>query len=213
MIKNEAQNIIFNHSVTLVEGYLRLNQPVLKSDLIIGLGSRVDLTAIRASNLYLEEISPRILFTGKGNNHDLTEAEAFRNIALSIGVPKEKILLEKESTNTYENVKNSKKVLLDQNCTPSIVTLVCVPYHERRTLATFEKQWPEVLFRVTSPNISLASYFNYTKQAPRIAIKTLKREMEKLTNYSNKGDINCHSNSPIVLLTYFRLLEAFLDKD
>lgn len=213
MNKHEHERRLFDYSVIVAENYLRLNQPVWESDLIIGLGSRVDLTAIRASNLCLDDIAPRILFTGKGDNPNLTEAEAFRNIALSMGVPEEKIILEKESTNTCENVRKSKKVLLDQRYYPSTITLVCVPYHERRTLATFEKQWPDVLFRVTSANISLASYFRYTEQASRITIRTLKREMEKLVVYSNKGDINCHSNSPALLLTYLRLLEAFLAKD
>lgn len=84
-----------------------------------------------------------------------------------MGVMEEKILLEEEATNTGENIVFSYDVLKGRGLLDSIstITLVQMPFMERRTYATFQKQWPGEMNRlsrvvVTSPNIELSSYPN-----------------------------------------------------
>ncbi|XP_078274836.1 uncharacterized protein SCO4629-like isoform X3 [Rhinoraja longicauda] len=53
--------------------YLKLGQPLVKSDVIIGLGCHDIRVAERAANLYLEDWAPLILFTGYLGNHTVVK--------------------------------------------------------------------------------------------------------------------------------------------
>ena len=48
---------------------------------------------------------------GKGNDEIISEAEAMKNYLLESGIKEEKILVENQSTNTYENIKFSNKLI------------------------------------------------------------------------------------------------------
>ncbi|XP_069112934.1 uncharacterized protein SCO4629-like [Argopecten irradians] len=95
-----------------------------------------------------------------------TEAEVFRDRALSRGVPHDRILMELEATNTGENVKFSYRVLEANGLLDTLrsIILVQMPHMERRVYATFMKQWPgdptELDILVTSPPIPLLKYPN-----------------------------------------------------
>ncbi|XP_013793660.1 uncharacterized protein LOC106477664, partial [Limulus polyphemus] len=90
------------------------------------------------------------------------EAYVFRDVALDIGVPENRIIIESQATNTGENVKFSYKIMKKYNINPSSIILVQTPYMERRTYATFMKQWPgnvtSLRVVVTSPPITLRHY-------------------------------------------------------
>lgn len=51
---------------------------------------------------------------GKGNDELISEAEAMRRYLVDNGVPNSKIVLEDESTSTFENFKFSKDVIVNQ---------------------------------------------------------------------------------------------------
>ncbi|XP_051887611.1 mitochondrial ribosome-associated GTPase 2 isoform X2 [Pristis pectinata] len=53
--------------------YLKLGQPLVKSDIIIGLGCHDIRVAERAADLYLEDWAPLILFTGYLGNHTVVK--------------------------------------------------------------------------------------------------------------------------------------------
>lgn len=95
---------------------------------------------------------------------EATESEHFAAVMQRAGLKKD-LLLEKEATNTGENATYSFK-LLQRNDAPMPLTvqLVTKTYMERRTLATFEAQWPDkdATFMVTSPHLSFADYINST---------------------------------------------------
>lgn len=52
-----------------------------------------------------------ILSGGRGPGEDITEAEAMKKYLISKGVDESKIIKEEKSTNTFENLKNSKKII------------------------------------------------------------------------------------------------------
>lgn len=55
---------------------------------------------------------PKIVASGgKGSDEKISEAEAISNYLLSKGIARDAIILEKKSTNTYENLKYSKEIL------------------------------------------------------------------------------------------------------
>ncbi|GMK42325.1 hypothetical protein PCCS19_53840 [Paenibacillus sp. CCS19] len=94
-----------------------------------GLKERLD----RAYLLYKEGKADKLILTG-GYDHNgstLTEAEGMRNYLVSLGVPKEKLLLEKRATSTYENMLFSKAII-DREKMQSIL-IVTHDYHASRS--------------------------------------------------------------------------------
>lgn len=138
--------------------YHHLNQKLEKADLILVLGNYDKRIAECAARIFLEDWAPLIMFAGnKGNfttDWDRPEAEVFAEIAVGLGVPSEKILLEDKSTNTGENIAFAKKILLERNIVTDKIIIVCSTVMERRAYATFKKLWPEKEVIVTSPRVS-----------------------------------------------------------
>ena len=146
--------------------YHKLNQKIKKCDLILGFGSHDLNVAKRCAELFLNGYGDMIIFTGgfgritKDLWH-MTEAEKFAQVAIKMGVPKDKIIIENQSTNTGENISNTKKLLSALNLHPSSFLIVDKPYRERRTFATLKKQWSEIDFIITSPQYTYEEYCNF----------------------------------------------------
>lgn len=81
--------------------------------------------------LYKEHYAPKILMSG-GNDREtnVNEAETMKKIAMEEGVPEADILMEKESTSTYENFALSQKIL-NQAGLHSVI-IVTDPYANAR---------------------------------------------------------------------------------
>ena len=127
--------------------YHLLHDKLKPADVIIVFCSHDLRVADHAVDLYKRKLSQRLVFSGgfgtgphSGKNlHGWTQPEAtiFAERALELGVPKEDIILEKESTNTAENVEFSQKVLKSMGIEPKTVIVVQKPFMERRAYATF----------------------------------------------------------------------------
>lgn len=121
------------------------------------------MVAENAAQLFLEGWAPLLIFSGgygpiTRKIWNEPEAEKFAKIAIEMGVPEEKIIIENKSTNTGENVQFTKSLLRAKGIDPKKFILVQKPYMERRTYATFKKIWPEKEFIVTSPRIPFKEY-------------------------------------------------------
>ncbi len=131
----------------LVWEYLRLEQPLEKVDVIIGLGSHDLRTAEHCADLYMKGIAPRIIFCGgRGRlTEDLlgNEADRYAEVAMKLGVPESAIIIENTSTNTGENITHAYEMLKERNLLPQRLVIVTKPYMLRRAYATFLKQWPD----------------------------------------------------------------------
>ncbi|MBX9702924.1 MAG: YdcF family protein, partial [Silvanigrellaceae bacterium] len=65
-----------------------------------------------AVDLYQAKYATKLLFSGGIDKEDqASEALTMKKIALSLGVPEQDIMLESDSTSTYENLLFSKKIL------------------------------------------------------------------------------------------------------
>src|SRR6476660_4570846 len=89
--------------------YHHVNNQLEKADCILVLGSHDTRVAERAAELYLQGYAPLVVMSGglgRLTKESFTQSEAslFAEIAIKLGVPKDKILLEDKSTNTGENV-------------------------------------------------------------------------------------------------------------
>lgn len=154
----------------IVWNYHQLNQPLVKSDAILVLCSIDDRVANFAADLFLRGYGGYIIFSGGVAHGDDalrtkwegTEADHFADIAVSMGVPKDKILIEDSAQNTGQNITFSFELLAGRGLHPKSLILVQTPYSERRSYATFKKQWPDQSTRIciASPLTRYEAYFN-----------------------------------------------------
>lgn len=175
--------------------YHQLNHELVQSDAILVLCSHDRRVAERGAHVFLDGWAPLLIFSGglgSITKHLWQEPEAnqFAEIAVGMGVPRERILIENRSTNTGENVALTRQLLRDHNLDPQSFILVQKPYMERRSYATFRKVWPEKRVMVTSPRVSLddylASYSNETLSADDV-VSIMVGDLQRVRMYPEKG--------------------------
>jgi uncharacterized SAM-binding protein YcdF (DUF218 family) len=175
--------------------YHQLDHPISKADVILVLCSHDIRVAERGAQLFLEGWAPLLVFSGGLGSitrhlwHE-PEADQFAKVAVSMGVPREAILVENQSTNTGENIQLTKRLLTDRGIAPRTFIVVQKPYMERRSYATFKKQWPEKDLVVTSPRVSLDDYLKqYSNQAlsPEDVISIMVGDLQRISVYAERG--------------------------
>ena len=171
--------------------YHHVGHRLRKADCIVGLGSHDTRVAERAAELWREGWAPLVVFSGHlGSLTSATwtraEAEVFADVAASLGVPRERMLIEARSTNTGENVDFTRRLLAERGLSPRAAIAVQKPYMERRTLATFAARWPELELVVTSPQIAFEDYA--TAGIPHDdVIHIMVGDLQRLVVYGRKG--------------------------
>jgi len=148
--------------------YLCLREALQKADVIVGFGNFNTDIARRAAELYHEGYAPKVLFTGGlGRNTEglLPEPEAvrFARVAMECGVPEADIILEPDSTNTKENILFTREKLSSLNLPHERILGVHQPFMERRIKAAMGVYWPDLDFRVTSPQVTIPEYLEAAK--------------------------------------------------
>lgn len=155
--------------------YHQLNHELAAADAILVLCSHDTIVAERGATVFLEGWAPLLIFSGglgSITRHLWSEPEAdqFATIAMAMGVPESRILIENRSTNTGENVQFTRQLLAARGIDPQKFIVVQKPYMERRSYATFKRFWPGKEFVVTSPRMSLDAYLD------RCSHETLSRD-------------------------------------
>jgi uncharacterized SAM-binding protein YcdF (DUF218 family) len=175
--------------------YHQLNHQLVRADAILVLCSHDVAVAERGAELYLERWAPLLIFSGGSGS--ITErlwrepeADRFAAIAVAMGVPQDRIIVENRSTNTGENVLFTRHLLAAKHIDPSRFILVQKPYMERRTYATFKKHWPEKDVVVTSPRASLDDYLRHYSN-PALSsdevISIMVGDLQRLRTYPARG--------------------------
>jgi uncharacterized SAM-binding protein YcdF (DUF218 family) len=117
------------------------------------------------------------------------EADQFAAIAIGLGVPQENILIENRSTNTGENFRFTRRLLIEKGLDPRKFIVVQKPYMERRSFATFRKMWPEKEVIVTSPQVAFDEYLgSYTNQALSVddVISIMVGDLQRIKMYAEQ---------------------------
>lgn len=143
-------------AVKTIWNYHQLFHTLVPCDIIFVLGSHDLRVADRAAELYKQNLAPIIVLSGGLGKFTeglfpKSEADSLCERAVSLGVPKEAIIVENKSTNCGENISFTRKILEERNITVNKLIALQKPYMERRTLATICKQWPGVEVQVSSP--------------------------------------------------------------
>lgn len=107
-------------------------EPEAGADYVIVLGAQVRGTALsralknRLDTAYaylIENESTKVIVSGgQGTGEDISEAEAMSRYLLSKGIDEERIIKEAQSTNTFENIRNSKEIIGNETGHIVIVT-------------------------------------------------------------------------------------------
>ncbi|MFL5744670.1 MAG: YdcF family protein [Niastella sp.] len=186
MINQEATGL-----AKILWNYHQLNHTLEPSDCILVLGNLDTRTAERGADIYLQGYAPIIIFSGGLGKltKDMwaeTEAELFANIALDRGVPREAIFIENKSTNTGENIQFTQQLLQEKNLNLDSFIVVQKPYMERRSYATFKKQWPDKKLLVTSPLLSFEEYPTSDISVEKL-INMMVGDLQRIKFYPEKG--------------------------
>lgn len=182
----------------IIWDYMQLNHKLKPADIIFVLGSRDDRVATYAAKLYHEKYATKIVVSG-GISHkndllatkwrDKTEADHFSSIMIENNVPKEDIILELKASNTGDNVKNTYSLLKRFDLLPKSLILVQKPYMQRRTYATFMKQWPnaqhlEVM--ISSPSLNFNDYINEDQTLDEV-ISIMVGDLQRIIEYPKRN--------------------------
>ena len=175
--------------------YHQMKHQVAKADAILVLCSHDERVAERGVQLFHEGWAPLIIFSGGQGAITRTlwnepEAERFARIAIDLNVPRERILIEPESTNTGENVLFTRRMLACEGLDPQKFILVQKPYMERRSYATFRKFWPEKEVIVTSPPVSFRDYLQeYSSRSLSTAdvVSIMVGDLQRIKLYPARG--------------------------
>ncbi|WP_439596636.1 YdcF family protein [Falsiroseomonas sp.] len=124
-----------------------LCHPREAADLAFVFGNRIAVPemAAAAASLFLEGFVPRILVSGGATPGGAgTEAEAIAEALVTLGVPREALLLECAATHTGENVTLSLPILAEAGLLNS-KKIICVGLFctGRRYAMTLHRHWPE----------------------------------------------------------------------
>ena len=200
--------------------YHHLDHQLAHADAILVLCSHDKVVAARGAELFLQGWAPLLIFAGglgaiTRHLWQEPEADQFAGIAIEMGVPKDRILVENTSTNTGENVLFTKQLLAEKGLDPQTFIVVQKPYMERRSYATFRKVWPEKQVCVTSPRVSLDDYLrdcSHGALSPDDVVGIMVGDLQRIRLYPEKG-FQIHQDIPDeVWGAYEELVHAGYDK-
>jgi uncharacterized SAM-binding protein YcdF (DUF218 family) len=200
--------------------YHQMKHQLERADVILVLCSHDKKVAERGAQLFLENWAPLLIFSGglgviTSRIWNVPEAEQFAEIAIRLGVPSEKILVEDKSTNTGENVLFTKRLLEQKQIVADKFIVVQKPYMERRSFATFKRVWPEKEVLVTSPPVSfeeyLTSYRNRELTSDDV-IGIMVGDLQRIKVYAERGFQIPQEVPPDVWSAYEELVRAGYDR-
>lgn len=211
----------FNADAKMLWEYHHLNNNLSKKDCLLAFGSHDTHVAERAADLYNQGFAQYVIFTGglgkiTKNIWKQTEAEKFSEIAISMGVPRDKIFIETESTNTGQNIDFTKKLIEKEKLIFSDYIVVDKPFKERRIYATLKMQWPTLNFIVTSPQNSYESYCGYYNESDELDISDfiniMVGDLQRIDLYGKNGFQIPQEIPDNVMEAYNRLVENGFDR-
>ena len=169
---------------------LSMNAPQ-QADILLVAGSHDLEVAKKGAELALNGTYNEIVVSGgagKVTSGTFAQPEAviFKQIMVEKGVDKERIIVEDQARNSGENITLTHQLLGEKATRVRSGLLVTKPYMERRLLATAMKQWPEVLWTVTSPDLNLADYLS-TPEAAQRTIELMVGDLQRIDTYATKG--------------------------
>jgi uncharacterized SAM-binding protein YcdF (DUF218 family) len=173
--------------------YLQLRHRPIPADVIVTLGTNDSRVAKFAAGLYHRGFGARLVFTGGiAHQNDLLstgwerpEAEVFAEVAEKEGVPRDKMLLETQATNTAENIRLARRLIESHGLQPRNIVLAVKPFMQRRTWAAMVVEWPEIPASVASEEMTLDEYFT-DELTPERVTNIMMGDLQRIWVYSRR---------------------------
>lgn len=183
-----------------------------QADFILVLGSHDTRAAEHAVNLFNSGFAPLIVCSGgfgKVTRESWKEPEGlyFRRILKERGIPDGIILAECEATNTGDNFRFTKNLLLERGISVSSGIIVTKPYMARRAFATGSLQWPEIEWHVSCSPITFEDYPNEEVSQAKM-INLMVGDLQRIAVYPTKGFQILQDIPPEVWTSYRALVSA-----
>lgn len=212
------KTVDIDKNAKLVWDFMHMHHEIKKADAIFVLCSLDTRVASYAAELYLQGYAKWVIVSGGAGKFTKgiftkSEAEVFADIIIAAGVPKDKMIIEDKSTNTGENIRFTYELLQKTGHTFSSFILVQKPYMERRTFATFKKQWPDSTTKITitSPKLNYDDYFT-DHLNKEFVINIMVGDLQRIREYPKRG-FQIEQNIPDnVLRACHRLISAGFTK-
>jgi uncharacterized SAM-binding protein YcdF (DUF218 family) len=191
MIERSALPEPLRADVQTLWEYHDMGHALRPSDVGVGLGSHDLGVASYTAELYHRGLFRLVVFTGANAPTTIErfprgEAIHYREHALELGVPDEKILVEPRARNTGENIAFTRRLLAEQELAVGSVLLVSKPYQQRRAYATCRKQWPGIDIRCAARPQSVDEYIASIGDADRV-VNMLVGDTQRITTYAERG--------------------------
>lgn len=181
-----------------ISQFIFVEDKLEKSDVILIPGSSKWQITERAAELFADGFGQFVVPAGKfsskhgrfasenirGSKYDgqyQFEYEFCKHILMENGVPENRILCEKQSTNTFENAKFTKDVLVCHGLNINSLIVCCQAYHARRVLMTYSYVFPDVCVQVApvvTKGITRENWFE-TPEGRKLVLG----EIEKIGRY------------------------------
>lgn len=187
----EADRTDVDALVRLVWDYHVLGVEPRPSDLIFVLGSNDLRVADHAAALWERRLAPLVAVSGKSGRlteglFGKCEADAFAERMMALGVPASALILEREATNTGENIRFTRRLLAEKGIVAGSAICVQKPFMERRTFATMARQWPELPCTISSPPLDFAAWCAGATD-PDEVISTMVGDLQRIIAYPGLG--------------------------
>ena len=114
----------------------------------------------------------------------------FAKVAMECGVPEEDLILEPNSTNTKENILFTRRILEDRNLPHGKLLGAHQPFMERRIKAAMGVYWPEPVFQVTSPQVTIPEYLEAASRqgvSPNASVSVIVGDFQRMDLYAKLG--------------------------
>ncbi len=175
-----------------ISDFLFLPANLKKSDLMFVFGHSYLSTMDEVKKLYDQGYSRRILITGHSKGKlKAIEADRFFERGVELGIPREAFILERESTNTKENIQFSLPVIdktigLEKTKT---ILFVCKAFHARRVLMTAQNYFPKHIEFCFYPVLDERNIRKDNWWKDEVAKARVLEEVRRIGEYTLKGDL------------------------
>ena len=182
-------------NVQILWDFMHMNHQPEPADVIVGFGCYDEDIPKRCAELWHQGYAPYVCFSGGlGRNTSGiwtgSEAERFAAIAIAEGVPEERIILEKKSTNSADNLIFTPKVLEKVGVKAEKIIAVHKPYMEKRLWAAMQVYWPAVEVVYTSPEVTVEEHIDHAQRSGmtrKRVIETIVGDVQRMELYAEKG--------------------------
>lgn len=184
IIRNIIGLFIIGYLIALI--YLNVNVPKnnqnVKLDVLIVLGAKVKKE--EPTRLLRERLDTAIAYYkrhpqvnivvsgGQGRDETHPEAEVMQQYLINHNVPKAQLYMEKQSTNTCQNLRNSKAII-DKHHLGEKVGVVTNAFHIKRTLWISKKHFKQPVTGIVASNSSFKNSFKPILREPFAFLKSL----------------------------------------